>query len=84
MVGKTRGGRKKEVVYKDDNGLKEIISVLEESGALTEHDNKVRAEAIDKVIQALTDSIPLVENQDIIYGFTCATQRIEQLKEQNK
>lgn len=42
-----------------------------------------RAEVVDEVIKALNGSMPLVENQDIICGFTCAIERIEQLKEQN-
>lgn len=73
-----RGGRMtKEMVYKDEDGLKEIISVLEASGALDEHDKRVRTEVIDKCIVEINK-----------FGGTIFTSTVcdilEMLKEQNK
>ena len=41
-----------------------------------------RADAIDECIDVLNNSIPLVDNMDVIFGFKCAVERLEQLKEQ--
>lgn len=41
-----------------------------------------KQKVIDECINILNDSIPLVDNMDIIYGFKCAIERLEQLKEE--
>lgn len=43
-----------------------------------------RAEVIEECILTLKASYPLVDDNDILYGFGCAIHRLEQLKEQNK
>ena len=49
---------------------------------LSEYDKQIRAEVIDECITTLKDSYPLVDDNDILYGFGCAIHRLEQLKEQ--
>lgn len=48
---------------------------------LAEHDKKVREDAIEEYVDILNDSIPFVDNMDIIFGFNLAVERLEQLKE---
>lgn len=50
----------------------------------TEHDKQIRANVIDDCIKELERYYPLVDNGDILYGFSCAIQRLKRLKEQNK
>ena len=45
---------------------------------------KGRADAIDECVDILNDSFPLVDNMDIVFGFKCAVERLEQLKEHKK
>lgn len=40
-----------------------------------------RAEVIEECIETLKTSYPLVDDNDILYGFGCAIHRLEQLKE---
>lgn len=40
--------------------------------------------AINECIDTLKGSVPLVDNMSIIYGFRCAIERLEQLKESKK
>lgn len=39
-----------------------------------------RKKTIEEVKDILCDSVPLTESSDIVYGFCCAIQRLEQLK----
>lgn len=49
--------------------------------AMRKHDLKVNTDAIDECIDILNCSFPLVENEDIVFGFKCAVERLEKLKE---
>ena len=44
------------------------------------HDKQIRAEVIDECVEILRESFPITDNVDILYGFSCAIQRFEQLK----
>lgn len=46
------------------------------------HDKQIRAEVIGECVDILNDSFPMVDNMDIVFGFKCAVERLEQLKEQ--
>lgn len=41
-------------------------------------------DAIDDCIKDLEQCYPLVDNGDILYGFSCAIQRLKQLKKLDK
>lgn len=56
--------------------LAEMLASAKEEGI-----KEGRADAIDECVDILNDSIPLVDNMDIIFGFKCAIERLEQLKE---
>lgn len=43
---------------------------------------KGRTDAIEECIEILRESYPIIDNEDILYGFSCAIYRMEQLKEQ--
>lgn len=43
--------------------------------------DKGRTEAIAKCVEILRDSFPITDNEDILYGLSCAIYSIEQLKE---
>lgn len=49
---------------------------------LDDYDKNIRADAIDDCIKDLEQCYPLVDNGDILYGFSCAIQRLKQLKEE--
>lgn len=61
--------------------LKELKKKWLESDAYNEGLKDGKADAIYECINILNDSIPLVDNMDIIFGFKCAIERLEQLKE---
>lgn len=43
-----------------------------------------RTKTIEECVDILNDSFPLIANMDIVFGFKCAVERLEQLKEQKK
>lgn len=59
----------------------EVIEVVGLKEWLDEHDKQIREDVIDECIDTLNNSIPLVNNTDIVFGFKCAVERLEQLKE---
>lgn len=65
--------------------ITKIIQCFEISSLydLEELDNiigSIRTEVIGECITTLKDSYPLVDDNDILYGFGCAIHRLEQLK----
>lgn len=63
--------------------LKKSFGVCFNELDTSEHDAKVMAYAIDNCIKDLEQCYPLVDNGDILYGFSCAIHRLKQLKEKN-
>ena len=41
-------------------------------------------QTIDECIDILNDSFPFIANMDIVFGYKCAVERLEQLKEQKE
>lgn len=60
------------------------LGVTFDSLDTSEHDKQVRTDDIEECIDILNNSIPLVDNKDIVFGFKCAVERLEQLKEHNE
>lgn len=61
-----------EMIYTEKPELKEIKEAYEQG----------KADVINDCIKDLEQCYPLVDNGDILYGFSCAIQRLKQLKEQ--
>lgn len=65
--------------------IRDVLETVKEQNEiyLAEREKQIRNDVIEECIEILRESYPIIDNEDILYGFSCAIHRMEQLKENN-